>query len=176
VFGGRLSSLVDVQRAARRAELGLLVRIHDARTCAPLGAVFGKRAKGPQDLRDSLLVVTQDTRVGKRLRSDARMLPSALELPGTPTWPGAFARRLMPNLARATADADHLLVPHDLYPRSKLERLASALALRGAELWLTRIPTRAEFSTSDGRTPTRGLLVRGPPPCPRPSSPPPPSA
>lgn len=85
-------------------------------------------------------------------------MPSGLEITGGERGVHGFLRRRLPNLARAGASADDLLVPHDLFDRAHLaDRLLPTLRTRGAGLWLTGVAP--DDVARYAELPLAGLLV-----------------
>ncbi len=134
----RVATLEETLLAAHRARLGLVLRIHDTLVVDTLAGALGVTGgTGPAALRARFLVVVPDMRVGRRLRADARDLPSARSVAATGgAWRGALTRRF-PNLARAAADADDLVVPAALVtPERVRDTLVPHLRRRGAFVWV----------------------------------------
>jgi len=139
---GRVATLEETMLAAHRRGVGLVIRIHDGRVTAALAGALGVMAgSGPAALRTRYLVVVPDARIGKSLRRAAPDLPSARAIARAGgAWRGALARRF-PNLARAAADADDLVVPGALATPERVERrLVPVLRRRGAFVWVDAVP------------------------------------
>ncbi len=159
---GSLATLERTNREARRAGIGLVLRMSDATLCDDLAKALGaRRVDRPTALRDQLLVVVRDGRTGKRLRAEAPALPSALELPRAAVGLHGTIRRTLPNFARAGASADDLIVPLGLYADQHVaNRIVPKLASRGARLWISQVePDEIGRAT---RLATAGVLVRRP--------------
>jgi len=159
VTGGGLCTLEETLLSAHRAKLGLVLRLRSARAIVPVSAALGVMGgEGPQALRSRFLVIAGNQRMGRRLRTDAPDLPSALEL--TPGERGlkAALRRRMPNLARAGADTDDVVVPWGMLADRDVPGLAKTLAGRGARLWVSDV-TQARKGQAMS-LPAAGLLLR----------------
>jgi len=159
---GRVATLEDTMLQAHRKRLGLVIRIHDTLVIQALGAALGIMAgDGHGELRSRYLVVVPDARIGKRLRMEASQLPSGRSLPHTGGgWRAALARKL-PNLARAAADADDLVIHAKLASPSQVrDALIPKLARRGAYVWIEGVTaeTRAAYENLGAG----GLLVETP--------------
>lgn len=156
---GRIATLEETMLAAHRRGLGLVVRIHDGLVTDALAGALGIMAgEGTAALRARYLVVVPDARLGKRLRMGARDLPSARSLPVKGGgWRGALARRF-PNLARAAADADDLVVHASLAtPERVRDVLVPVLRRRGAFVWVEGVaPERRDAYAAGG---AGGVLV-----------------
>jgi hypothetical protein len=155
-------TLEEVLLAAHKAGRGVLFRIRDVRAIPTLAGGLGVMGgEGPAPLRGRFLAAVRDTRAGRRLRTEAPDAPSALELVGEP--PGVKGRlwRRFPNLHRAAADADDLIVPADVYQQlPRRDGLAARLVRRGARLWLSEVAPGDVGAWTDPAL--AGLLVRHP--------------
>lgn len=146
-----LHTVEEALLAAHRRRIGLHFRVHERSVVRPLAAAIGvSGGSGHELLRRRFLVVADDAKIGRWLRSEAPELPSAVVLPEAGGgWRGALGRRL-PNLARAAADADDLLLPNALAGGpTRIAALARTLARRGGYLWicdLTRAAAEALLS------------------------------
>jgi hypothetical protein len=160
LHGGRVSTLEEVLLEAHRARRGLLLRIADTRALASLAGGIGVMGgDGPASLRRRFLAVVRDAQSGKRLRMEVPDAPSALELTGTASGLRARLRGRFPNLARAAADADDLVLPVAAFAaHPKRESIPAALDRRGARLWLSNVPEDAEDTWREAGA--AGLLVR----------------
>jgi hypothetical protein len=158
--GGGLCTLEQVLLAAHRCHIGVVFRVRSTLAAKPLGAGIGVTGgAGHAAFRRRFLAVVPDQRIGKRLRSDAREVPSALEIRRGERGLHAFLRRSLPNLARAGAAADDLLVPHDAFPWPKIENgLLPTLRRRGAGLWLSDVPPDSAGNWDEH--PIAGVFVR----------------
>ncbi len=146
VTGGRIRTFEEVLLRAHRAGVSLLVRVGTISALGPLAGGLGVMgAEKPAELRERYVAVVSSERLGKRLRTDAPIAPSALEV-GTAGGGvrGALGRRL-PNLARASAAADDLVLPLALCGGAKrVSALRATLARRGARLWISHVPPNEE--------------------------------
>lgn len=158
--GGGLCTLEQVLLAAHKRGIGVVFRVRSTLAVKPLGAGIGVTGgSGHATFKRRFLAVVPDQRIGKRLRSDAKDVPSALELRRDERGYHAFVRRSFPNLARAGAAADDLLIPHDAYAWPKIENgLLPTLRKRGAGLWLTDVPPDAAGTWDEH--PIAGAFVR----------------
>ena len=158
--GGGLCTLEQVLLAAHKRGVGVVFRVRSTLAVKPLDAGIGVTGgSGHATFRKRFLAVVPDQRTGKRLRSDAKDVPSALELRHGERGLHAVLRRTFPNLARAGAAADDLVIPHDLYPWTKVESgLLPTLRRRGAGLWLSEVPPERARDWDDH--PVTGVLVR----------------
>lgn len=159
---GRVASLEETLLAAHRRKRGLVIRIHDTATITGLSAALGIVAgDATAALRSRFLIVVPDSRIGKRLRADARTLPSALTLRASGGGLRAMLARRTANLARASADADDLIVSATSYaPDAALRSLVGKLSRRGAFVWVSDVtPDRESAYASCG---VGGLLLRLP--------------
>jgi len=164
---GRLVSLEDTMLEARRRKIGLVIRIHDTLVTEALAGALGimagdgRKNDAHSELRSRFLVVVPDARIGKRLRTDSRPLPSGRSLPHIGGgWRGALVRRL-PNFARAAADADDLVIHATLASPARVrEKLVPHLAKRGAYVWIEGVTpeTRADYEDVGAG----GLLIETP--------------
>jgi hypothetical protein len=156
--GRRVATLERLAAEARRAEIGLFLRLEDTLPVAGLAAALGADKSGrAADLAGRFLVVVDKDRTGKRLRSVAPQFPSAFELPAAEGR--SLARFLPANLRRATADADDLVVPWGRIDAATLAaRIAPQLARRGARLWISHVP-EAEAAAA-AAVPAAGIVVR----------------
>lgn len=144
-----LTTLEQVLLALHKAGLGAVLRLADTRPIGSVDAALGVTGgEGRPALLPRFLVTVPDRRVGRRLRADAPQLPSALELARPHDWRGRLALAF-PNLARANADADDLVVPWDLFPPARLATLSSQLARRGGRVFLSGVPRDALDSVRD---------------------------
>ncbi len=150
---GHVVTLEETMLVANRRGLGLVLRIHDTLVTHTLSAALGiMGGDGVAALRARYLVVVATAKLGKRLREAARELPSARSLPREGGgWRGALARRL-PNLARAAADADDLVVRASLTsPDEVRDRLVPLLRRRGAFVWVEGVaPERRDAYAATG--------------------------
>jgi glycerophosphoryl diester phosphodiesterase len=156
---GRVATLEETMLAAHKRDIGLVIRIHDTLVTDALTGALGIMAgEGPSALRARYLVIVPDARIGKRLRMGSPDLPSARALPAEGGgWRGALARKL-PNLARAAADADDLVVPAALAsPEQVRDKLVPVLRRRGAFVWVEGVPPQ-DFDTY-AETGAGGMLV-----------------
>ena len=124
--------------AARTERIGVVLTLENTRTADSLAALWESAGEELSErtvpnLRDRLLVVVPGERHGKRLRMAAPWAPSALDLAGRTGFRRHLAK-LMPNIHRAQADCDDLIVPHALFPPQRLAALAQKLRTRGARL------------------------------------------
>ena len=158
VAGGvRIARLSSVAAAARRRQVGLVARVTDTLVVYGLREALGV-AKGASaaELRDRFLVVVATDRVGKRVRSDARELPSAYEIPRRPR---GFARFTSANMQRAAADCDDLVVPWGTIDEARIaSRIVPDLARRGGRVWLSDVPPDDVHRAA--ALPVAGVVVR----------------
>lgn len=157
--GATLGGLAATARAAAERGVGLVLRLDDTRGILDLAdalAPFG--AQSVPELRDRVLVVVPTERIGKRLRADARWVPSAADLATVKGSYMGFFRRLAPVYVRASCDADDLVVPHGFFPAPKVAALAAKLRARGARLWIEDVPPADVASLGD--SPAFGVIVR----------------
>ena len=156
---GRVATLEETMLAAHNRGVGLVLRIHDTLVTEALTAALGIMAgEGTAALRARYLVIVPNARIGKRLRMGARDLPSGRSLPAEGGgWRGALARRL-PNLARAAADADDLVIHASLAsPERTRDKLVPLLRKRGAFVWVEGVsPEQRETYAATG---AGGVLV-----------------
>jgi hypothetical protein len=159
VGGTRVATLARMRSEASRARLGLFLRLHDTLPIAAMREALGVEKGSPAAAsRERLLVAVDGERTGKRLRHDAPELPSALELP---VKSRGLARFASPNVQRAGADADDLVVPWGRADVEKLiGRIAPILAVRGARVWVCGLQETERVRAE--RLPVAGLVVRRP--------------
>lgn len=157
-----LHTLEEVLLAIHKARLGAVLRLFDTPPIERVGAALGVTGgEGRTALLPRFLVTAPDRRVGRRLRADAPDAPSAYELRrGEQGWRRRLAARV-PNLARANADADDLIVPWDHSDGDALAALSRKLAKRGARLFLGDVPPDRVDALRE--LPVAGLIVRHPP-------------
>jgi len=156
------ATLEETMLAAHRASIGLVVRLTDTTGIHALTGALGiMQGDGTNDLRRRYLVVVPNQRVGRRLRSDAKRLPSACWLePTGGGWKGALARRF-PNLARAACDADDVIVDSRAFSPERVRNdLVPHLARRAAFVWVALCAGAAEADYAD--TGVGGLIVELP--------------
>jgi glycerophosphoryl diester phosphodiesterase len=159
---GRVATLEETMLEAHRRDIGLVIRIHDTLVVEALTGALGIMAgEGHGELRRRYLVVVPDARIGKRLRMGAQHLPSARSIrPTGGAWRAALARRF-PNLARAAADADDLVLSATLAtPADLRDRWVPMLARRGAYVWVEGVTpaTRPDYENVGAG----GLLIETP--------------
>jgi len=156
---GRIATLEETMLAAHRRGLGLVIRIHEPLVTDALAGALGiMGGEGHASLRARYLVVVSDAKLGKRLRQGAPDLPSGRSLPAAGGgWRAALARRL-PNLARAAADADDLVIHAALAsPEHVRAKLVPVLRRRGAFVWVEGVaPEQADAYAETG---AGGVLV-----------------
>lgn len=156
VGGRRVASLERMGSEALRRQIGLFLRVRDTLPISAMREALGV-AKGSASatLRDRFLVTVDGERVGKRLRKEAPELPSAYEVP---VKRSGFARLMSPNMLRAAADADDLVVAWSADAPALVARLAPVLAKRGARVWVSGVP---ESDVSSAMAlPVAGVVVR----------------
>ena len=154
------ASLEQTMLAAHREHVGMLVRIHDTLGISALGAALGiMQGDQTENLRRRYLVVVADQRTGRRLRSDAAQVPSALLLRERGGKLQGVIARAFPNLARAGAEADDLIVPAALFTPDRLrKKLVPVLARRAAFAWVTGLDETTESEYADSGA--GGLIVQ----------------
>ena len=162
------ATLEETLLASYREGLGLLIALHDRRGCGSLDGALGiltggsrTGGDGTAELRRRFLVVVATRDVGERLRRDAPVLPSCYRLRATGGgWRAALARR-MPNVARAAAQCDDLLVSATTFTPSELGRgPVPKLRRRGAYVWVEQIEDGDDGAQNEyGAAGVAGVIV-----------------
>jgi len=148
-------------RAAQETATGLVLRVGATEVRAELEdalAPLGERAVPL--LRDRLRVVAATERIGKRVRSDVKWAPSAVDVGEFHGGPLTLLRRIAPNRVRAACVADDVVAPWDHLPAAKLTALAAKLATRGGRLWLSEVPPEREDEVRAAVPGVHGVIVR----------------
>jgi len=159
---GEVCTVEQVLLEAHRCKLGIVFRLSDTLAIPPLAAGLGVTGgQGRAQLARRFLVVVPDQRLGRRLRTDAKELPSALEIRAGEHGMKARLRRRFPNLSRAGADCDHLLIEDGVVPHTVLTgRLLRKVRSRGGELWVGGLTLERAHELREH--PFGGLIVRLP--------------